>query len=325
MSIIKKVNAVLIILSLLCLIAGCGKNAQNQSSTISESDDISVDSISSYIATPTILGCNSFDVTDSVATIDLNNDNISETVCLKIEKTPSLTWAQETKFVLYVNDVAYPTQQSFFSLAHYEGEQYIFDGVPQDMFYIVDVNNADSYVELAISISNKHQNPGTYFYRYQDGSLTNVSYIEGIVGNNSFTYDGTFTCKSPLMPIVDWYANVKYSMDASCNMTAQSGYYDGFVDETLTAEQNRELLKVSIISDVLFVYTEPNDNLRATVLEPCELYLIGTDNQSWVKCATADNTVYWFKCSKHAEGDDLFLNDMGTVPEDVFSGLYRVK
>ncbi|MBQ6570308.1 MAG: hypothetical protein IJL87_08620 [Clostridia bacterium] len=309
-------------LSTLALFSGCNEKKPVDLSGISNDLGSDNDKTSEYSFVPAVLGCNA-DANSECLTLDLDGDGETETVSFTITKDSSLSWTQETNFDICINEARFQLD-SFFKLAVYdENGNYVFNGIPDNLIYAVDIDKSDSFIEIVVAVPVEYRNFGTYFYRYNSGAFYQLGYVDGVIGHDSFSYDGKFTAVSPLLNIVDWYGNKKYTLESSGTFSSEEGYLDGMADPSLSANENRELLKVNIISDMLFVYPEPDMSLRADVLEPCTLYLLGTDNSDWVKCENGKHTVYWFKCSENNESGDIFLNDMGQTPEEIFSGLYR--
>lgn len=181
-----------------------------------------------------------------------------------------------------------------------------------DCFYIVDLDIADSYKEIAIyDERGADDEPVTYFLRYENGrlglvgSITDNPVSETCHFQNDGGKNGEIIARFKLSILKDWYAQGywKLSGGGKLSYASQAVYYPiGIYEAELLCE--------------LPAYREADKGGERFIVKPGKVTFTATDNKNWVQLETQDGISGWFYVEKYDT-----IADVGKKAEEVFSFL----
>lgn len=190
---------------------------------------------------------------------------------------------------------------------------------PETNYYLVDLDSSDSFVEFALSDNGMSDDPVTYFFRYDKGSILSLGYVNAsLSGKDCVTYgDGTLTAMTHTTLLESAYAPADYMLSGDKIVPAEQEWY--YPDRTFFPE---ERLSHAILKDFT-VYTANSTDANKKVLTAADgpVSFPALDNDHWVQVKTSDGNIYYMYMS-----DFSTIDSDGTMLsiEDVFENLYLV-
>lgn len=187
--------------------------------------------------------------------------------------------------------------------------------LPENRYYIVDLDTSDAFAEIAILDNGPSDDPVTHFFRYDKGNLSYLGCIYGLL-DDSYTHnngDGTIQGRLLISLLETARVPATYKLDNNEISLAEEDWY--YVDESTfpQAYKTHEILK-----DVV-VYKENNRNAETVTLTPQDgpVTFPATDNKHWFMIKTPDEQLYY-----------LYLEDFSTLESgdwvtDVFDTLFQ--
>jgi len=318
--------AIVFVVALILLLCTVPSKNNNNKDNITEtsSTNLQMDKVDRIDASCSVMGVENYIEANSSITLDLNSDGTNDVVNFYCKKDKNTSWADGSHPVIEINGTHFILEGSFFHIADSvstasDSQEFFFNGVPENSFYLIDLDQKDSFIEIAISFENENGYPQTNFYRYDGSNISKSGQLFTLLRSGKFDYNGNITCCAPLIEVIKWFGDVEYTLNSDGTFTKINKYYEGKRDCDTSAAESADYLTINI-KNFLFAYTEPDDSLEAVILEAQPITLIGSDEANWIKCKTADGSIYWFKCSLITESDQAFLNDMGTAPFEIFEG-----
>lgn len=196
---------------------------------------------------------------------DLNGDKIKETI----------KYTNNGSMKLKINGKDYTKEINTFDLV--------------DKYYaIVDIDQNDSYIELAILDYGPSADDETVFYRFEkDGTLTCLGDIFGVPGfwgdKLYLVENGIISSEGTLNVVQTWLSDFRYTISGNEIVVKEADMY--YTD--LKNNQGNALL-VDI-----YVYDQMNSSAKPTILKANDgpVLLVGTDNKEWLMIRTKDNKI----------------------------------
>lgn len=185
-----------------------------------------------------------------------------------------------------------------------------------DQYYIVDLDENDGKLELAICDWGSNDWLYTHFFRYEEGGLT---YIGGCAGfpdsqDTAFHGDGTFSTYTRFDVMMTWGGVCTYQLkDGQIERSAEE-----FVQPQLYDDWKITLLVP------LTVYASPDRSDLSLTLEPSEepLSFPETDTAHWVLVRCADGSEGWayFEDGWMVENNGQMVEDTKVFGNLLFAG-----
>lgn len=174
---------------------------------------------------------------------------------------------------------------------NYTGEDTPSLEIPSGSYHVVDLDQSDSFLEIAIGDYGMNDYNRTFFYRYEGGKLNYLGYIPDMLENAYVNVYGngmiSGTLRTDLIETVK--SKVFYQLkDGEIRLVEQEWYepdYSYFMEEYLSHD---------VLLDVT-VYKEPSLQSEKVVLTQGEedVRFLATDNAEWVKIQTEDGEIYY--------------------------------
>lgn len=199
---------------------------------------------------------------------DINGDGKEETIYYQV------TTSEETggyNFVFTIDG------KDFASHLSMEGPDTI-------SYYLVDIDNTDDFIEIAVQDYGPSSDYSTFFYRYQtDGSLKDLGAVSDLWSGDSnyLESNGVISGNQRLGLLQTWYAPCTWKLGADGTLVEQE--QDMYYPTTGNNVSNKILRNV-------FVYSEMDLNSEAVELTPEDgsVTFTATDNKNWVELVTKD-------------------------------------
>ncbi|MDE6314226.1 MAG: DUF3298 and DUF4163 domain-containing protein [Lachnospiraceae bacterium] len=246
---------------------------------------------------------------------DLDGDGIQEEVCYNIVEEPVPETEQEEYAVT-------GEQTAFLSI---NGQDYTgvlndkagyFVENPSSHYYLVDLDETDSYVELAIGDYGLNDYMLTFFLRYDKGELIYLGCIDDLLESDSCKLlgKGNLTARehSNLLETVDYIYDYKL-VDGEIREQPKDWY-------TIDNDSLPEEYQVHKILKNVTVYTENNTDSESKTLTPEDgsVRFVASDNKEWVKLTMEDGSVYYLHMTGMIEIDSAGVTE---IAPEVFENL----
>lgn len=248
---------------------------------------------------------------------DLDSDGVKEDICFNVEQTSN--WIEDENGEEYE---VYDTPQCTLTIngqdmteQFMEITQYYEESV-YDYYYLVDLDEKDEYIEIALCDEGSNDYNITYFIRYEQGELKYVGSIQEIINSESCELlgDGTLQAKVRSQLLETVYLGYSYMLEDGELKVQEQEWYP--ID---TTHYPTEYKTHAILKEVT-LYTEKNTASEKKVLAPSDgaVTFPATDNKEWVQLQTEDGTVYYM----HMKGI-LEIDSAGNVEnaQEVFENL----
>ncbi|MGL4799492.1 MAG: hypothetical protein ACRCWY_08905 [Cellulosilyticaceae bacterium] len=216
--------------------------------------------------------------------VDLDGDGTLEKVMY------TLTYPDQDNAykVLYVNDTLYEVKLSC---------------SPLPQFAIVDIDTSDTYKEIVISDYGPSDDYKSSIYRYKDGNLEEVGWVEGLFDEGlGIDGKGNVMAHTRSQILQTWYMDVPYAL----------------VDGTL--EVSSDIFTTNhpvFLQAPLPVFADHDAKSQMFIIkEGVNAVLTATDNKTWCRIETEDGQVGWFRLDEKGR-----LVDSEIGPIGIFAGL----
>lgn len=215
---------------------------------------------------------------------DLNNDRSEDTVLYDTRVEQVNGYDYEMPF-LVINGTEYGYQ-------HLEEQLGVYMSTCSKLgYYIVDLDTADGYSEIAILDEGPSDDWVTYFLRYTSDDLIYCGSVTDFPDTMSFyTYgDGSVTAKKRLDILQTWWAPATWRLNADSVLEEQiSDIYYPF-------GQTEDDERTNYAKTELALFKEPDKKSETVIIEKGEkLYLTATDNRNWVQITSDSGMDGWF-------------------------------
>lgn len=204
---------------------------------------------------------------------DINGDGKEETIYYQVT-TSEETGGYNFEFTIDGKDFA--------SLLSMEG--------PDNLsYYLVDIDNTDDFIEIAVQDYGPSSDYNTFFYRYQtDGSLKDLGAVSDLWSGDSnyLESNGLISGNQRLALLQTWYAPCTWKLGTDGVLVQQE--QDMYYPTTGNTVSNSILRNVS-------VYSAMDLKSEAVELTPEDgaVTFTATDNKNWVEFVTKDGRTFY--------------------------------
>ncbi len=249
------------------------------------------------------------------ASADLDGDGTLETICYSVSPAyaEDELWYDAQPESLTVNGT---------DLLDTEGENPFesygiwLENPDTGKYYIVDLDENDDKLELAICDWGSNDWMTTCLFQYEDGALTYLGHITDLPESESTAFhgDGTVSAHARFDVMQTWGGVVTYELRDG-KVERKTGE---FVQPSLYDER-----EITLIAP-LTVYASPDRADQSLTLEPSDepLSFPLTDTEHWVLVCCADGTEGWayFENGWMVENNGTFVEDTEVFGNLLFAG-----
>jgi hypothetical protein len=215
---------------------------------------------------------------------DLNSDNTEDTVLYGTRIEQENGYDYDMPF-LEINGTEYDHQY----LEEHFGVY--MTTCSQIGYYIVDLDTADAYREIAILDEGLSDDWNTHFFRYTGKELVYCGAVTDFPDTLSFYAfgDGSLTAQKRLSILQTWWAPATWKLDENSVLEEQiSDIYYPFSE---VEDENR----INYAQEDLTLFQEPDEKSETVTVKKGEkLQLTATDNKNWVQITSESGTTGWF-------------------------------
>lgn len=224
---------------------------------------------------------------------DLDGDGTKENICYNINNPE--TEAQEGEDGESYEAEGAPTCSltingtDFTDVLNQQEEFYVSS--PDSHYYLVDLDNSDSYVEIALVDYGYSDDPVTAFLRYGKGQLTCLGTIQEPLDSKSciLSGDGNLSAMA--------HSKILETISYSYDYTVKDGKLQVVPKDWYAIDNDNrteEYKSHAILKDVK-VYTENSTTSEAKTLTSQDgpVTFVASDNKEWVKLQTKDGSTYY--------------------------------
>lgn len=178
---------------------------------------------------------------------------------------------------------------------------------PNCYYYLVDLDESDSYVELAVVDYGNNDYAVTIFLRYDKGELTYLGSIHDVLESDSCKLFGKGKLSarehSNLLQTIDYIYD--YQLVDGKIKEQPKDWYTIENDHISEEYQTHKILK-----DVT-VYTENNTDSHTRTLTPQDgaVIFVASDNSEWVQLKTEDGSIYYLHMTGMTEIDSAGVTE----------------
>ncbi|MDD3416085.1 MAG: DUF3298 domain-containing protein [Lachnospiraceae bacterium] len=168
-------------------------------------------------------------------------------------------------------------------------------------YYVVDLDTSDSYIEFAILDNGPNDYSTTHFFRYVNGNVLYLGYVEDLLSNSSCYTDGDSMIHADLhISLLETRcapALYQLTKKNTIELFPQEWYYPNKCIGTSLFDFHNVLLPVT-------VYTENDLNSKPVELTSADgpVTFIALDNKHWIQVKTASNDIYY-----------MYMNDFSII------------
>ena len=233
--------------------------------------------------------------------IDLNGDGTADEVTFDVEESSDYIYVP----TLVINGANYSNV--------FEDNQFYF-AYPYEQYVIMDIDDADDSLEIAVQDYGMSEDPATAFLKY-DGS--NVLYMGEIYDRVSDLYilnDGKGKLRARERMAIFETVNMKTTYEIENDKLVRSMadlYPIAYTD--MTAEKG-------LLQD-LYVYKDMSTDSEVVKLDKeTEIVALATDNNEWVQIRYEDGNIYYIHVVNHYMID---MNGKEVDSRDVFTHIIQ--
>lgn len=159
---------------------------------------------------------------------------------------------------------------------------------PAEEYYLVDLDQKDPYIEVAIQDYGPSDDPMTYFFRYlEDGSTVLLGSITDLWSSDTskLLENNLLEGRARLAVLQTWYAPAHWKLEGN-KITK--------IEEPMYYPYESSITENHILKDIT-VYDKMSQEGEKSVLTAKEglVHFIATDDKNWVELETADNSHYF--------------------------------
>jgi len=211
--------------------------------------------------------------------VDLDGDGSMESIIYEVQSSDGIH--NELLFLVYDSEGNICSQT--------EGTIPEWENLSQEGYFIMDLDNTDNYLEIAILDDGPSGDPTFYVIRYDAGKLV---YMGGIFSDSPYDElkikgDGKVTCSGRLSILQSWRAPFTWVLETDRVRLLEEEWYYPYVN-SYTETTVRQTAAIT-------VYEEADLEAAAMVLKPSgEAVTFGmTDNKNWVQFFRGDGVEGW--------------------------------
>ena len=243
-----------------------------------------------------------------VCEIDLNGDGSPE----EIKSERQVDEYGTTAIAFTING-----KKMELKVAYNDGEEVALTGENNLEYYqIVDLDERDGTLQLAIGDYGPSDDPVTYFYDYKDGALVFLGYVEDLFENSTMEAygDGILSANMPVEMIETVETNACYRLEnGKITLMEQEWYAIDY------SHRQEDFLEHDVLKNVT-VYKEKSTASEKVILKAGEeeVRFPAADNVEWIQVQTEDGQIYYMHMA-----DTLVIDSDGEKLDalDVFENL----
>lgn len=223
--------------------------------------------------------------------IDLDEDGMAERVLIEVVED-ELGWH---RYKLTINGADQTDTLELYS-----------ENPDLNYYAITDIDSGDARLEIALAYEGPSHDPSTTFLRYENGGLSSLGEVYGMVTEDHLTFpgDGLISSFMRLSVLQTWYAPVQWGIGEDGLLTD--------VPQELYAPFEDSVAPTKTAKKELAGYADrENRDLRVCVEAGTEFALTATDNVCWVQCKAVNGEEFW-----------LHLNEEDGHRVELFDGSY---
>ncbi|QSX06251.1 SH3 domain-containing protein [Sedimentibacter sp. zth1] len=241
---------------------------------------------------------------DTNIVVDLNNDGAKESISYIVDKSKNINKARVNSFK--IDNIEYKDK------LYGELELYMCNPNSQ-WYYIVDIDVADDYKEIAILDDGPSADPQTYFFRYDGHELIYIGSISGFPHYERFKFNenGTIISSFHLTILQTWTAPTTWKLDESGFLIRENeDIYYPYKSNALRQKVNKDI----------FIYKKPElTSEQIFIPAGSTVTLVSTDNKHWVSIKTDDGTEGWLYMEDYS---NILINGIPVDSRLIFNNLY---
>lgn len=218
---------------------------------------------------------------------DLNGDGTPEEIIFKVEYSEEDYTAIVT-FQINRADITHDAVLAF----------------PNEEFYLVDLDQNDPYIEVALQDYGPSDDPMTYFFRYlEDGTTVLLGGISDLWSSSTtqLVEDGLLKGSTRLSVLQTWYAPAHWKLEG--NKLKK-------VEETIYYPYPEALVENGLLKNIT-VYKDADQTSDSTILTPQDgpVKFVATDDKNWIQVQTKEENSYYLMIEEYSkvESDGVLL------------------
>lgn len=233
--------------------------------------------------------------------IDLNGDGTEDEVTFNVEESSDYVYVP----TLTINGADYSKVL--------EDNQCYFAG-PYEKYVIMDIDESDDYLEIAVQDYGMSDDPMTAFLRYDGNNVIYMGYVSDRVSDMYVVNDGKGKLHARERMHVFETVNMKTTYEIENNELVRC--MDGLYEIAYT-DASREK---GLLQD-LYVFTDMSTESEVVKLDKeTEVIVLATDNVEWVQIQYEDGNIYYIHVVNHYMID---MNGKEVDSRDVFTDIIQ--
>lgn len=234
-------------------------------------------------------------------TIDIDGDGLEDEVKFDVEESSDYTYVP----TLVINGANYSNV--------FDDNQCYF-AYPYDRYVIMDIDDSDNFLEIAVQDYGMSDDPMTAFLRYDGTKVTYLGEIYDRVSDMYIVNDGKGTINARVRMNIFETIRMKTSYEVEndkLTMCMADLYPIAYTDGGATK---------GLLQD-LYVYTDMSTDSEVVKLDKeTEVVVLATDNNEWVQIADADGNIYYVHVVNYFMID---MNGYEVDSRDVFDSVIQ--
>lgn len=233
--------------------------------------------------------------------IDLDGDGTADEVTFDVEESSDYVYVP----TLTINGADYSSV--------FEDSQCYF-AYPYEEYVIMDIDDTDDYLEIAVQDYGMSDDPMTAFFRYDGNNVIYMGYVSDRVSDLYVVNDGKGKLHARERMHVFETVNMKTTYEIENDELVRS-MKDLYPIAYTDAGAEKGLLKD------LYVFTEMSTESEVVKLDKeTEIVALATDNVEWVQIRYEDGNIYYIHVVNHYMID---MNGLEVDSRDVFTDIIQ--
>lgn len=207
-------------------------------------------------------------------TIDIDGDGSADEVKFDVEESSDYTYIP----TLVINGATYSNV--------FDDNQCYF-AYPYDRYVIMDIDDSDNFLEIAVQDYGMSDDPMTAFLRYDGSKVTYLGEIYDRVSDMYIVNDGKGTINARVRMNIFETIRMKTSYkveDDKLTMCMADLYSIAYTDGGATK---------TLLQDLIVYQEMSTESETVTLAEGAEIVALATDNTEWVQIADEDGNIYY--------------------------------
>ena len=201
--------------------------------------------------------------------------------------------------------------------ADYSGvfeENQCYFACPYEKYVIMDIDEADNYLEIAVQDYGMSDDPMTAFFRYDGNAVIYMGYVNDRVSDLYIVNDGNGKLYARERMYVFETVNMKTTYEIENNELVRS------MRDLYTIAYTDASAEKGLLQD-LYVFAEMSTESEVVKLDKeTEVVVLATDNVEWVQIRYEDGNIYYIHVVNHYMID---MNGLEVDSRDVFTDIIQ--